>query len=63
MISTMTEIPVMAEIVLQMASFRVPPFRMSESHRGSNIRQTSGKQKYGQNQKISGVFFANGFSY
>jgi hypothetical protein len=53
----MTEKPVMAEIVLLMASFCLPSFRMFESHRGSNIRQ-SGKQKYRRDQKISGVFFA-----
>jgi hypothetical protein len=53
----MTEIPVMVEIVLPMASFRLPPFRMFESHRGSNMRQ-SGKQKYRRDQKISGVFSA-----
>jgi hypothetical protein len=53
----MTEIPAMAEIVLSMASFCLLPFRIFESHCGSNIRQ-SGKQKYGRDQKISGVFFA-----
>jgi hypothetical protein len=53
----MTEIPVVAEIVLSMASFRLPSFRMFESHRGSNIRQSS-KQKYRRDQKISGVSFA-----
>jgi hypothetical protein len=53
----MTEIPVMAEIVLSMASFRLLPFRIFEAHRGSNIRK-GGKQKYRRDQKISGVFFA-----
>ena len=53
----MTEIPVMTEIVLSMASFRFPPFRIFEAHRGSNIRK-GGKQKYRRDQKISGVFFA-----
>jgi hypothetical protein len=42
LISRKTYRPVMAEIVLPMASFCLPPFRMFESHRGSNIRQ-SGK--------------------
>jgi hypothetical protein len=53
----MTEIPVMADIVLSMASFRLPPFRIFKAHRGSNIRK-GGKQKYRRDQKISGVFFA-----
>jgi hypothetical protein len=53
----MTEIPIMAEIVLLMASFRFPPFQIFEAHRGWNIRK-GGKQKYRRDQKISGGFFA-----
>jgi hypothetical protein len=58
----MTEIPIMAEIVLSMASFCLLPFQMFESHCGLNIQQSS-KQKYCRDQKISGVFFATGYGF
>jgi hypothetical protein len=53
----MTDIPVMAEITLTIAYFCLPLLQIFEAHRGSNIRK-GGEQKYHQDQKISGNFFA-----
>jgi hypothetical protein len=44
-----------------MASFRLPPCGMFESHRLSNVGSNipkSCKQRYYRDQKLSGVFFA-----